>query len=163
MTYVYVVGAKDGIAARTLPVKIGKSFNPIQRCRHLQAGCPIDLAVLGTWGFEFASMSDWAEVQCHNHFEKVHSHGEWFYTSVEDVAEFIESVKDDYRDGPRGKKRQAKYVFEGRRNIAPLFRHYVRAAQDAEVNNGEVLGPRGIIRSILDNPDAPINRGRTGR
>lgn len=76
-TYVYFIRAQDG----TGPIKIGCSRVPAGRLKDLMNWSPVPLALLHKMPGDAK-----LESALHNHFDRAHSHGEWFHPDPELLA-----------------------------------------------------------------------------
>src|SRR5690554_5415759 len=86
-TYVYFIRAQDG----TGPIKIGCSRVPAGRLKDLMNWSPVQLELLCKIPGDTK-----VESSLHNHFNHLHSHGEWFSPD----GELLQLVEDLRRDVP---------------------------------------------------------------
>ncbi len=182
--HLYVIGSTDRQAR--LPVKIGISVQPDERCRHIQACSPVRVCILCSW-----KISDPAgrvdarmiESACHVNFHKYNTHGEWFNVSSAEVKRFVEGwVRRECGSA------ESILEFKGRQFVKQIGRAYSRKvampsprpmSADVVVEPLEqTVAPRGravkshgmreevsradtlarLIERVRSNPDAPINR-----
>lgn len=71
-------------------VKIGRTNNPETRIKSLQTGSPAELHLVAT-----IECDPMRETILHRAFESVHSHGEWFNTSPEEVLDLAKKLTDN--------------------------------------------------------------------
>lgn len=71
---VYVMEAGDY-------TKIGVAEDPRKRLKALQAGCPLEIHLLGHLRFEDFPTARAIEAELHNLFAEFRGHGEWFHMS----------------------------------------------------------------------------------
>ncbi len=81
---VYFIRADNGL------IKIGKSNNPKERLKALQAGSPLKLRIVKTipGGMNL-------EQKLHKYFDHLRQYGEWFKPNKE-LKEFIKGTKEIY-------------------------------------------------------------------
>lgn len=98
-SHIYIIGADP-----SGPVKIGISSNPSKRCRQLQSGCPLSLAVFKSWVIPESALVDACTIESNVH-QKLRSDsvwGEWFSVSFDAAERAI--VEECRRTLPRGQR-----------------------------------------------------------
>ena len=82
-TYLYQISSPNG------PSKIGISSNAIKRFLDLQLMCPTEIFMCALWLFETRQIASMAEYDAHSYFRGLHSHGEWFFVTKDDLGQFV--------------------------------------------------------------------------
>lgn len=70
-------------------IKIGIAKNVESRVRALQIGCPYPIKVLSLWRYDNTCWARHAEKACHERFDWLNTHGEWFRVELASLALFL--------------------------------------------------------------------------
>ena len=85
MSYLYAIGTDDA----GMPIKLGTSGRPKNRLVQMQTGSPAMLKILALWVFGSDAEAARTEMIVHMAFAPKCSHYEWFWTTTDEVDEFM--------------------------------------------------------------------------
>jgi hypothetical protein len=126
-SYIYVIGSLEKMDR----VKIGLSWNPIDRMKHLQTGSPTTLHLWATYPCPRQKVDD-LERFVHNKLHESRLRGEWFKIHPRDAIEKVGVLVSDFLD----KKNRQNVYYE------PYF--HKKTLETVSPNMRRKLAERGI-------------------
>ena len=152
-----MAGKKDEISALYVvgsvemePVKVGRSYNPVQRMKDMQCGCPYRLHVFGAlYGRRDAIIAlEWETHKALAEFG-FHVAGEWFDAPPHDalaVAIKCAEMYDLRVSEPRAFRSKLETFFP------PWSEEIRKAEQTLDLVDGHIMLSRGATRALDDAP-----------